>query len=264
MRTDIVEHNLYELYGMIAQMGPYPMKESLLFRSFSQPAMIWPDMSFVAEEVNELSPGAFGELAQLIREGGWSRTLVLGQRWLSNEVQADLRANGFLPVTQWTNMVFSLEDGELFEGRPPGADRSMEVRESPIEIREVKDRVQLSDWLRVVEKVLFNNKALPEDIFLKGLESNIFRLLSVYYGGKTAATALIFLGEVPGAYMVATDPEYRRKGLASALMDHARAMVFAKGYKELALHSTKEGLEFYLSLGFKAQDKMTLYYSRNK
>jgi len=247
---------------MVAQMGHYPMTESLLFRSFSQPAVIWPDMSFVAEDVNELSPGAFGELAQLIREGEWSRTLILGQRWLSKEVQADLRANGFLPVAQWTNMIFPLEDGGGFEGRPPEAGGLIEVR--GVKVREVKDRAGLSDWLRVVEKVLFNNKALVGDIFFKGMESNIFRLLSVYYEGKMAATALIFMGEVPGAYMVATDPAYRRKGLARAIMDHARMMVFAAGYRELVLHSTKEGLEFYRSLGFKAQDKMTLYYSRNK
>lgn len=257
MRTDLIERNLYELYGAIAQMGPYPMKEAFPFRSFSQPSVIWPDMSFVAEGAKELTTGAFGELARLIKEEGWSRTLILGQQWLSGAVQSDLRANGFLPVAQWTNMIFSHEDRGLFESRPPAAD-------SLIEVREVKDRAMLSDWLRVVERVLFSGRALHEDIFLKGIESNIFRLLSVYYGGKTAATALIFLGEAPGAYMVATDPAYRRKGLASALMDHARAMVFAAGHKELALHSTKEGLEFYLSLGFKAQDKMTLYYSRNK
>jgi len=262
MRIDPVEHNLYEIYGMVAQMGHYPMKEAASFRSFSQPAVTWPDMSFVAEGVNELSAGAIGELARQIRADGWARTLILGQRWLTSEVQSELRANGFLPVAQWTNMIFPREDWKLSEGRYRSADGPVEVSEAPFSISEVKDRAMLSDWLRVVEKVLFNNRTLPEDIFLKGIESNIFRALTVYYGEKTAATALIFMGEVPGAYMVATDPEYRRKGLARALMDHARAMVFAAGYKELVLHSTKEGLEFYLSLGFRAEDKMTLYYLR--
>lgn len=261
MKIDPIEHNLYELYGRVAEMGGYPMKgagplkEAGPFRSFSQPGVTWPDMTFIAEGTGAVGVGTsafgggtIGELARLIREEGWSRTLILGQRWLDGLTQGELRANGFLPVTQWTNMVF-----------PPD---KMNSPGGTMAVAEVRDEAALSDWMGVVEKVLFNSRALPEDIFFKGVKSNIFRLLTVYYEGKAAATALIFLGEVPGVYMVATAPAYRRKGLARALMDRARAVVLAAGYKELVLHSTKEGLEFYLSLGLEAKEKMTLYYLR--
>lgn len=255
MNIDPIEANLYQLYGLVAERGHFPVKEAGPFRSITAAGTPWPDMNFIPGLPSGLPGADIGLLAGQIRQEGWSKITILNQAVLTPVAQADLRTNGFLPATQWTNMELDLANAGEWE------DKAVRAADDT-RVTEVTTADELTGWLEVVEKVLFNGKPLEKDMFLSGIADNIFKLLSVYYKGRVASTGLIFLGRTPGVYMVATDPGYRRLGLAGRLMERARQTALDAGYEKLVLHSTREGLDFYLSLGFTGKGKMTLYYLR--
>lgn len=53
--------------------------------------------------------------------------------------------------------------------------------------------------------------------------------------------------------MVLTDPEYRRRGLARILMEHALAFLDARGVRCAKLDATSMGQPLYEQLGFRAE-----------
>jgi ribosomal protein S18 acetylase RimI-like enzyme len=82
-----------------------------------------------------------------------------------------------------------------------------------------------------------------------------------YYQQLPAATVLVFHGKEAGIYMVAVLPVFRKKGLGKILMQKVHAMLTAKGYRRALLHSTKQGLSLYQSLGYQPTGKMILFSS---
>jgi GNAT superfamily N-acetyltransferase len=69
--------------------------------------------------------------------------------------------------------------------------------------------------------------------------------------GYAVAGAWSFLRESDcGIYAVGTVPEWRRRGLARALMEHVLADAQHRGARTATLQSTRMGLPLYNSLGF--------------
>ncbi len=67
------------------------------------------------------------------------------------------------------------------------------------------------------------------------------------------ASAWSFLnGSDCGIYTVGTQPEWRRRGLAHALMEHVLGEAWRHGARTASLQSTRMGQPLYLSLGFQA------------
>ena len=57
---------------------------------------------------------------------------------------------------------------------------------------------------------------------------------------------------------VYTDPAYRRRGLASALMQTMIDWCRREGYARITLHASDDGRHLYESLGFEASNEMRL------
>ena len=67
------------------------------------------------------------------------------------------------------------------------------------------------------------------------------------------ASAWSFLnGSDCGIYTVGTQPEWRRRGFARALMEHVLGEAWRHGARTASLQSTRMGQPLYLSLGFQA------------
>ncbi len=92
------------------------------------------------------------------------------------------------------------------------------------------------------------------------------RLLHVYIvetsTGKPAASGGVWLremqpspghphGMVPYVLSVYTRPEFRRKGLASMIVEEATAWARKHGYYKVVLHASKTGRKVYSQLGWK-------------
>ena len=93
-------------------------------------------------------------------------------------------------------------------------------------------------------------------------DSACLRLATARLEGKDVGTFLLALPErsrEAGIYYFATVPEWRRRGVASAMMAEAGRMALAAGRAELMLQSTPAGLPFYRSAGFMPLGGLALF-----
>lgn len=101
------------------------------------------------------------------------------------------------------------------------------------------------------------------------------RLLHCYIvenlGGKPAASGGVWLremqpspghphGMVPYVLSVYTSPEFRRKGLASMIVEEAMMWARKHGYYKIVLHASKTGRKVYSQLGWKRTWEMEFRY----
>lgn len=84
-------------------------------------------------------------------------------------------------------------------------------------------------------------------------------LLVYYEDGKPVATIEIFAtdNDTVGLYALATHVFYRGKGIGSSLMYFALNRIKAKGYRQVILQASEDGIGIYRKLGFKEH---TVYY----
>ena len=103
------------------------------------------------------------------------------------------------------------------------------------------------------------------------------RLLHVYIvetnTGKPAASGGVWLremqpspghphGMVPYVLSVYTRPEFRRKGLASMIVEEAMAWARKHGYYKIVLHASKTGRKVYSQLGWKRTWEMEFRFDQ--
>jgi ribosomal protein S18 acetylase RimI-like enzyme len=73
-----------------------------------------------------------------------------------------------------------------------------------------------------------------------------------YLGDQPVVTGLLVLyGNVAGIYDIATIPQHRKKGFATAMMRHLLSLAQATGYLIAVLQAPHDGLSIYEKLGFK-------------
>ena len=85
-----------------------------------------------------------------------------------------------------------------------------------------------------------------------------------YAGGKAVAIiAVVAAADVIGVYSLATMPDYRRRGIAEALLRTATAEVSRRtGLKRIILQSTDAGYALYKRMGFRDVTKFTVYLTK--
>ena len=86
----------------------------------------------------------------------------------------------------------------------------------------------------------------PDDV--PGLTGSV-----ILHESVAVASAWSFLnGSDSGIYTVGTQPEWRRRGFARALMEHVLGDAWRRGARTASLQSTRMGEPLYLSVGFQA------------
>ena len=79
-------------------------------------------------------------------------------------------------------------------------------------------------------------------------------------GGKTVGTCTLSLGTEAGAlYCIATDPEYRRRGIGTALTREALRITRESGRRIATLQASSEGEPVYRSIGFETVARYRLF-----
>jgi GNAT superfamily N-acetyltransferase len=94
-------------------------------------------------------------------------------------------------------------------------------------------------------------------------------------GGKVVSGGVIYLSEMPprnlptGGFIPArkqglvmnifVEPEWRRKGIASAVLDHILAFGREQGLASVTLHASRDGRHVYEAMGFKPTNEMRLF-----
>ena len=89
---------------------------------------------------------------------------------------------------------------------------------------------------------------------------DVVRLAGVV-DGKTVGTCTLSLANDVGAlYCIATDPHYRRRGIATALTRRALSITRDSGRRVATLQASSEGEPVYQNIGFKTVDRYRLFH----
>jgi ribosomal protein S18 acetylase RimI-like enzyme len=254
MENNSIKQNLFELYrsisnrknGQLCSIGP--------FEYVSQLNSAWPKMVYLKNQEYKPVDEELKELGESVKKGECTPTLLLDSLSVTDEMQNSLREAGFLPVAQWVNMQFELRNNL----------QTIHNEDFKVNVLDAGDNRSMTEWLQIVNEVLFPGQKLDIELFADGVKQGLFTVLTGYYQLLPAATLLVFHGKEAGIYMVAVLPAFRKKGLGKLLMQEVHAMLSVKGYKRAVLHSTKQGLPLYQSLGYQPTGKIILFTSHIK
>jgi len=119
-----------------------------------------------------------------------------------------------------------------------------------------------------IEEVSFKER-YPRGIFLVFLESNPDTFLVAEYGGKVVGYVMAYLKpDLEGHIMsIAVHPDYRSRGIGSALLKEVIERLFKLGAKYIGLEvrvSNERAIRLYERFGFKKAGVLSGYYANGE
>lgn len=116
-----------------------------------------------------------------------------------------------------------------------------------------------------IERVSFREQ-YPRGVFLIFLENNPDTFLVAEYNGKVIGYVMAYLRpDLEGHVMsIAVDPDYRGRGIGSALLSEVIERLAARGAKWIGLEvrvSNENAIKLYERFGFKKIKRVIGYYS---
>ena len=189
----------------------------------------------------ERNPQLLEDLRQLLEQPAPPPLVCCVQEQVYPELNADLAAMGLVLFRVQTGMVLSLDE---FQPLP----------QDPHVIRISRDR--LEEWA-----------VTCKDAFDKPDELPAFELLwdkCWFYGyevdGKLVSTSMFDLaGDIGSLHEVSTLSDYRRKGIASAVVSRILSDAMQAGCTAVGLQASDAGLPVYEKLGFRTVNHICNY-----
>jgi GNAT superfamily N-acetyltransferase len=175
------------------------------------------------------------------------------------------------PATQPSDLGTHLEaHGMISKGELPvmAIDLSAVPQEdflpANLEITLVNDIKSLKYWLQIAMVGFEVPDEIFDDLFELELSLGInskqyIRFLGWWKGSPVATSALYLDAGVAGIYYVATLPEARRQGFATALVLAALQKARALKYRVATLQASQMGVNVYSRMGFQEYCKMGVY-----
>jgi GNAT superfamily N-acetyltransferase len=133
---------------------------------------------------------------------------------------------------------------------------------SEIEIIQHQNCNTLSDWMRPLCKAFHFEDAVAKQVqHALEIMSASFQHFAAVHEGKIIATASVFLeGDVPGLYNLAVLPEFRNRGIATALHQARLNFLRTTGYTYATLQATPMAAELDKRIGFKELGGFHIYF----
>lgn len=141
----------------------------------------------------------------------------------------------------------------------------MDEKEQQLRIPYLADEEDIDSWMYLMESVKDYFPGFGEEAFKKQLKKHIGANEAwVYrYEGKVVA-GLLFSKERKELDMLAVSPEFRRKGLATRLVETMAACFSVEEEVSVTTFRTDDSMgnttrQFYHKLGFRDQEKLTVF-----
>ena len=120
-----------------------------------------------------------------------------------------------------------------------------------LEVRRARTRDEREQALALRQRVFVAEQGVPEADELDGRDDDGLHLVAVEDGRVVATCRLVFVGATVQFSRLAVDPPYRRRGLASRLLDVADAEARAGGARRLVLHAQTYARDLYVTHGYR-------------
>lgn len=124
-----------------------------------------------------------------------------------------------------------------------------------VQIMPVRDEKALAVWVELVNRALFGGELISYEQYL-----DMYRLANVtmnlgFVDGVPAATSLVIDGDknqLATVEQISTLPEYRCRGLGTAITTVSLQQMKRRGVKTAVMHANKAGEPIYRKIGFKS------------
>ena len=245
-----VEENLVQYLDHFGRIPGGVLHQLATFRAIEA----GPLRRVYAARLSKLPRTAIEEALALFSTGPFPITWMVLPSSTPAHLSACLLNAGFTHAVDWAGMSLSLNAAEIKAIRPQafGCER-------------VKDKETLSAWVEIaISGFKLPPLASPEllDVFTRlGLgESAPFELYLGAWRGKPGATGMLYRQrDVAGVYWIATVPQARGQGLATALTGQMLRQAQCAGASMAVLHATPMARGLYERMGFQSSCAIGLY-----
>jgi predicted GNAT family N-acyltransferase len=120
-----------------------------------------------------------------------------------------------------------------------------------VEIHRAHDRTEQDAAIALRHRVFCNEQGVPEADELDGRDDDGLHLVAVDDGRVVATCRLVFVGATVQFSRLAVEPDYRRRGIASRLLDAADGEARRGGARRIVLHAQTYAQELYSAHGYR-------------
>src|SRR5438270_2677722 len=126
---------------------------------------------------------------------------------------------------------------------------------SPVEIRRVREPVEMQAALRLRHEVFCVEQGVPQGEELDGRDGEGIHLVAVQDGRVLGVCRLLMVGATGQFSRLAVAREHRRRGLASALLREADREALSAGGRRMALHAQTYARALYVHAGYRPRGR---------
>jgi ribosomal protein S18 acetylase RimI-like enzyme len=128
---------------------------------------------------------------------------------------------------------------------------------SDVVVKEVESLEDYTKWIAIFAKWVQMDSTFIEDFFTPWVKTGKFKPYLGFYEGKPVTTAIVYEGSNAFIEGVGTLPEFRGKGIATAVIHACIKSVNTR----LSLYSLEQGRSLYEKVGFKVVQEIREYKS---
>ena len=137
---------------------------------------------------------------------------------------------------------------------------------SDIQVKKVDTPQLFRQWLPTAAEGLgFDSQGIEEFVVPLIKEAGLISFLG-FYKGEPAATSMVYCDpktDTAGVYFLSTRPDFRRKGLGSAVTEACLQTAKHAGITHAVLYASAMGQSMYKKLGFRTSQMLYEYFYEN-
>jgi ribosomal protein S18 acetylase RimI-like enzyme len=253
--SHLITSNLYRLYEFIGnKKGCQIFKGETVDQVISKPSC-WPNMIFNTRIGGKGTSEAIDNVIRKIRTKEAPPFWILTPE-TDSSVESFLEKNGMVAIDLLAGMSVDIEN--FYKNL-----RGKKIDD--LYIIEVSTSNQMTEWLEIVSKVIFRGKKLDQELFKGMIGSPSVHFYLGTINDIPVATSMSFISNPSaGFYNIATLPEFRKRGYATAMTSYALTEAFRKSCETGILHASGIGEPIYFNMGFRASGIYKVFWMAGK
>jgi ribosomal protein S18 acetylase RimI-like enzyme len=250
----LIENNLAGLYrkATLNNNGVLHIEEDMEWVINNNSA--WPSFVYNACFDDSVVTNKIDEILELIRAKVAPSWWITGPSLKVSNFKDIIEKAGMRQMMQWPGMALDLNKLPTIQMKSPD-----------LEIKQVKNEMDLVNWIKITESELFDGKKLNKVLFENLLnDPDISLYLGLIEGIPVATIGLHFDADTAGIYMVATTSSYRSKGIGTAMTLKALEDAKKNGHHLAVLEATAISEKMYHKIGFESFCNFDIYWMVGK
>ncbi|MGB0982925.1 MAG: GNAT family N-acetyltransferase [Saprospiraceae bacterium] len=228
------EKNLIIFLELLAIGADTTIFQTPNYHCLQDPAGIYPNVLFYPNFNLENAP----IILKKIRESTLPQVIRCSPI-LTNEITLQALKENTAYQRFWAAMSLNLRNIKPFQ------------QNEKLEIKVISERSDMEHWARIIDEGLMGKTGVDSTLFYKMSQNNSCRFYLAFENAIPVATALtVITGDEVGIYLIATDENYRRKGIGQQITTQALLDARALGCTFAHLEATDLGKSVYEKIGF--------------